>query len=785
MTRTTGILRNILAAVLLTAAAACTEEMDVPGSTATEGREATVRLSVSAAPVGAGMPGSRALPEGVDEGTDKDYEVEDIWLMEYNDAGEIVGSPQYYTKEELKGGINIPIILPVGNAVFKCVIVANTHIPDRINEAIGDVSTLAKLRAHCRKVGTPDDLHNKNVDADGNPVPGDLLMNCVIDIKSTTKELDCKLYRNIAKFTLKLKNLEGSGVDINTVQLCNVPDRMFYADRLYGSEQGAKYPSPTLSEAGFRTWEAEYVKDVTPDADGTWTFEYYLPRNCCGTNTNTNGPASEKNRNAPDFATYVEIMAEDAERHTPVRYRFYLGENMTDNFDVVPNRHYILPVTIEGKGASTDSRVENLGTLKLPESNCYIVNPLNGGVQQIHSVPITRINKFWDSVDGKIATDDLGNLEDNHVYPETRWVAEVIWQDAPVRLFDFCDKDGNPLHMEDGTTPVDFYTGTGVSDFRFKPRKGARGNVLIGVRRETQDKNNYLWSWHLWFTDYDPTPNRSASGDDTQYAYNVQGGEIHRYNVSGFTTLFVMDRNLGAMAASPDNFAESCGFYYQFGRKDPFPNTSTNLFDINGNALVHSSVIRTVSGRAHFYKAVKQPNIFYNSGVNPWAEYTTSLTNTSLWSNPAWYISESPKRSLFDPCPPGWMVPERGLYSLFTVWMNGKGYINAEGILNAAGESIGNISDAINKNSGLKFYMGGIGIGETAYYPVSGNFYGSMANVGTFGYYWTSSILNTNNQDLAYSAIFPTNGVVAVGYAGRRAGYAIRCVQDPDYHPNK
>jgi len=52
MIRTTGILRNILAAVLLTAMAACTEDMDVPGSTATEGREATVRLSVSVAPVG-------------------------------------------------------------------------------------------------------------------------------------------------------------------------------------------------------------------------------------------------------------------------------------------------------------------------------------------------------------------------------------------------------------------------------------------------------------------------------------------------------------------------------------------------------------------------------------------------------------------------------------------------------------------------------------------------------------------------------------------------------------
>lgn len=659
MTRTTGILRNILAAVLLTAAAACTEEMDVPGSTATEGREATVLLSVSAAPVGAGMPGSRALPEGVDEGTNPDYEVKDIWLMEYNDAGEIVGSPQYYTKEELKDGINVPIILPVGDAVFKCVVVANTHIPDRINEAIGDVSTLAKLRALCRKVSTPDDMHNKNHDADNNPVKGgDLLMNCVMDIKSTTSKLDCKLYRNIAKFTLKLKNKEGSGVNINTVQLCNVPDRMFYADRLYGSEQGAKYPSPTSGEAGFRTWEAEYVKEENKDADGVWTFEYYLPRNCRGTNGNTAGP-SEKNRNALDFATYVEIMAEDAVNHTPVRYRFYLGENMTDNFNVVPNRHYILPVTIEGKGTDTDSRVEDMGNLKLPESNCYIVNPLNGGAQQLHSVPITRINKFWDSVDGQIATDDAGRPEDNHVYSETRWVAEVIWQDADKRLFDFCDKDGYILSGDE-------YIGIGESDFHFKPTGNGYGNVLIGVRRETQDKNNYLWSWHLWITDYNPNE-RTAGWNEGQYVYNVSGGEVHRYESDywekNLKDKYIMDRNLGALAsgAQSDSPERISGFYYQYGRKDPIPYKTTKLYDMNGTLLVphwtpaSDDCIVRMGKKVNCYEAVKQPFVYFSLGNTDW--YLDNPYVNKSWNMPTWWNPDENGKNIFDPCPPGWRLP--------------------------------------------------------------------------------------------------------------------------------
>lgn len=698
MTRTTIILRNILAAVLLTAVASCMEELPVNGGgTATEGREATVRLSVSAAPIGAEMPGSRALPEEVNEGTDPEYEVDDFWLMEYNDAGEIVGSPQYYTKDELNNsGINVPIILPVGDAVFKCVLVANTHIPDRINEAIGDVSTIAKLRTLCRKVETPDDMHNKDTK--------DLLMNCVMDITSTTKELDCKLYRNIAKFTLKLKNKEGSGVNVNTVQLCNVPDNMFYADRLYGSEQGTKYPSPTLKEANFRTWEVEYVKDAPKDEKGTWTFEYYLPRNCRDTNGNTAGP-SEKNRNAPDFATYVEIMAEDAVNHTPVRYRFYLGENMTDNFNVIPNRHYILPVTIEGKGASTDSRVEDMGNLKLPESNCYIVNPLSGDVQQLHSVPITRINKFWDSVDGTIATDDQGRKEDNHVYSTTRWVAEVIWQDADRRLFDFCDKSGNILSG-------DVYNGTGESDFHFKPREGARGNVLIGVREATQNENNYLWSWHLWITDYNPNE-RTAGWNEGQYAYSVANGEVHRYLGDYWETnckdQYIMDRNLGAMSASPDDLKKSRGLYYQYGRKDPFPYSDTQLYDINGAPLSPhwnpptNDCFATVPAAKFLYECIKKPfNIYSSNGTTSSADWIVgeSPYKEAIWNNPSWTLKT--EKSLFDPCPPGWKVPNTN--KIWRIFSDNMELYKVE-------------------NSFLNLYLNGSQSNTIAYYPASGRKY--------------------------------------------------------------
>ena len=362
-------------ALLLLAAAACTEEIPDTGTTDTGGRQATVSLSVSTAPIGAGMPGMRAIPGDIDEGTGKDYQVEDFWLMEYDDKGNIIGTPQYFESKDLTDGETaIPIILPTDNGIkYQCVVVANTH--NKVFEAaIGDASTIDKLKRLGRKIEEPDDLYDKG--------GKDLLMNCVMPVTSVTERLDCKLYRNIAKLTLTLKNNAGSGVRLNTVQLCNVADRLCYANRLY---DGAPTPSPTTSEAGFISWKAEAV---VVDEGGEQTLVYYLPRNCRG-NIN-NDLASQKNNDAPEYATYIEIMAEDKENGTPVRYRFYPGENMENNFDIVPNRHYILPITIAGKGtAGTDSRVEDMGNLELKESNCYIVNPLNGNAQQLYSVPIS------------------------------------------------------------------------------------------------------------------------------------------------------------------------------------------------------------------------------------------------------------------------------------------------------------------------------------------------------------------------------------------------------------
>lgn len=747
-------LRTCFLCLTLFAAASCTQDPLDPQTITDQGREAMVGVSLRAVPESNGMPSSRAITDDIEEGTAPDYEVTDFWLLEYNDRGLMIGSPRYYVMSEFSDGMAVPIILPPAGTEYKCVVLANTH-SEGFSATLGNATTLEKLKVLCKNIRTQQDMYNAGTN--------DLLMNCVVPVTSATSALDCQLYRNIAKLTLRLTNKEGSNVQINSVQLRNVPDRQFYVDQLYAD---APAPSPTAAEAGFIDWEVEDCQIAA--GEPMKELIYYLPRNRRGENGSS--LESQKNVDAPAYATFLEIMAEDATRHTPLRYRFYLGQNMTNDFNIIPNRHYVLPITISDKGdASADNRVEDMGEVELAESNSYLINPLKGDVQTLYSVPITRINKFWGSSDGLL---DL--TDDNTLSATTEWVAEVIWQDQPMRLINFCSKDGS---VADGNTD---YSSTGESFFYFKPIDGAFGNVVIGVRKKTGGKDEYLWSWHLWITDY--KPEYTTAWQEGVYAYPVEGGHVHRYagNSTGtnvwdteYANKYIMDRNLGASAANNSDYAGSCGFYYQFGRKDPFPHSSTTLYDIEGNPQTtftasNNDCIERSAGTAYFYMGVKRPYSFYYSGSSDWVRENPYISPIIQWNNPTWYTSDSGK-SLFDPCPPGWRLPVNGTWDLFSqdnaVDVDGNGTVNS--------------SDFTAAN-GWYFYMkpNGIAGDKAAYYPTSG--YRSIASGAIYnersnGYYWSASSFGASH---GYSLVFSSDFATLQYFSFRGSGYPVRCVQE-------
>ena len=326
--------------------------------------------------------------------------------------------------------------------------------------------------------------------------------------------------------------------------------------------------------------------------------------------------------------------------------------------------------------------------------NCLILDPTGDKVGKIDVA--NNINIFWSNPD----VGDAANVLDK----KSEWVAEVIWQDINARAINFCNAAGDVV-------PGDTYEGKGNQPLYVKAVGGKKGNVVVGVKKKGAGKDAYLWSWHLWIT------------EEPQL-------------IGGF-----MDRNLGATSANSTDGAKTRGLYYQFGRKDPFTG-DINRYDINGTPIGKTTV---TSGKVTFAKAMQTPEVFYTYGNSSGSDWASPNNYTSKkWND----ITDANGKSLFDPSPKGWRLPNRENFSNF---------------------------------SSTTFTWDSSNMGRTYegnWFPAAGyrhSYYGSMIYVGSGGYYWSSSPYSGN---YGYNLNFGSSGVNPSDNSNRAYGFSVRCVQE-------
>ena len=260
-------------------------------------------------------------------------------------------------------------------------------------------------------------------------------------------------------------------------------------------------------------------------------------------------------------------------------------------------------------------------------------------------------------------------------------MVNVLWETfggmvAP----DACD-------LIDATSYKDGYAAVRVpADFK-------EGNAVVVAKNDSGD---VLWSWHFWMIKEYP--------------------EEHVYaNAAGV----LMDRNLGSLTTQKGD-PKGFGLLYQWGRKDPFPGSAA----LNGVAMakttakVYATISSATDGTIEY--SVKHPStmIFMDSSRSTdwlYSDKATGVDNTR-WQS---------VKTIYDPCPAGWRVPDGG----------------TEGVWCKAGIPTGGGFPYPQED----YAHAGITIpaeycGEDAWYPAAGSISaddGTFVEVGRDGMYWS------------------------------------------------
>ncbi|MBQ8863245.1 MAG: hypothetical protein IJ014_00685 [Rikenellaceae bacterium] len=363
------------------------------------------------------------------------------------------------------------------------------------------------------------------------------------------------------------------------------------------------------------------------------------------------------------------------------------------------------PVTITITVTQSQKR-EAIDLSAAGTANTYIVDKaatyykFNGSVRG-NGQPV-ELN--WNSNDAKNLSIKWGY--DNSYLNITPAKAILVWYNAS-KQSDVWVKD-SPVVVESVNLGVDGYV------YFETPETFINGNVMLAV---TDASDEILWSWNIWACEgFNPDATAQTVGD-----------------------VVMMDRNLGAMIGleakgetDPVKAAWAVGNYYQWGRKDPLPTASE--YGKADNALPGSmkwglptytpieslkkdqsrypwgadNVLYAPTASANsiglkktlgdnftieqaIAQTVKTPYLWASNGTgtsndspymwmvsNPMDD-TKQVTWRALWGN---MNCIDGVKTVYDPCPAGWMVPDATSISLAlsksTVTDNGYGVYSPE-----------------------------------------------------------------------------------------------------------
>lgn len=356
--------------------------------------------------------------------------------------------------------------------------------------------------------------------------------------------------------------------------------------------------------------------EAVPDPS-TGTMTFYLPENQQGAGANTS-TTDERLKSGMPNSTYIDMIG-----HTKgtlgveeVYYRIYPGTDNYNNYNMIRNTYYTYNLAINNP-VSTDTRV-----IKPQRSNSYILEYGTGSASTVN-IPFARANES--ALGTQIA--DVTAVPAGNVVISWQTSASLITLDK---------------------------TNLSKGYFTVNANNAATGgNAVVAVT----DGTNILWSWHIWVVSPANDPNLASN----------------QINYNGSTW---MKLDLGAIAYAPGNsFASSAGFFYQWGRKDPFLYSTTTagapptLVGYVAPTFTNPNIpVSSVSGDSYtksydaslsytnqLLYSVRYPMLFLNNWAGSMA--TAAAAYTAAGGMNSWGGEFGQTKTVYDPCPVGWRVP--------------------------------------------------------------------------------------------------------------------------------
>lgn len=450
-------------------------------------------------------------------------------------------------------------------------------------------------------------------------------------------------------------NLTDKTYAVKEVRLCQIPAAFRLLPAATQTEWGMTYPSAIVEFI-------DYFRLTDPGDLAAGSKTLWIPANARGTSAAASSSYYRTKENAPDAASYTEVVVDNSTKNERLYYRAYLGGDASTDFNLLENTDYTWTLNINSTDYRGDGRIQLLdqtpviSTNIVPTSNCLMMLP--GTNICFNPYKHEAGTNGWNTylTDGATLSADKAI---DHV--RVLWQTKDTGTSGDLVLGYVVDKD-NHANLVNTTDIGDL--NKALVHVKVPVTKG--GNAVIEAVNQS---GVTVWSWHIWISDYVPAGldaskitdgvTREAAINDARNA--TQGGAVQVYQgiswtdaAGAFYKCVIMDRNLGATKAGmQDNQIDgrrTLGLLYQGGRKDPFfaaadgtTKETKTIFDEAGEPLdVKKQKLTSVE------QLIQNP-LTYSTGTNN--EYPAISYN---WNG------DGPK-TIYDPCPKGWRVPSNGI----------------------------------------------------------------------------------------------------------------------------